>query len=456
MNKLKTISVTKLFGEKNNNYKIDLIQDDKITFIYAYNGVGKTTLLRLIDAAIKRKMTVLDSIKFESITMEFASGEIYSVKKLYGKLFDELYMSELPKDISGKYYFPIVFSLLKNKTLLEGKYVFTNAISKEIDNMISEKTDAHFLESKEKKQLFLKDFYKYPILDNDGFLDNREIEDKLLSFGVDLLFANKDYNRFVHTKNVSIKGDDARFNSGISFFENYGKEDVISVSIRQLYNEMIEQREEEISRNLSFINCIPRSSTAKEYEPIPEPFLEKIQGAIKYLSISMPDKVDFIENYLKYFLGKDYINYLISKYPYKNNKELHKVIEQKIKLFESIINDQNELKDKKMNINRDTGVIEIRRNDDPYKVIPAKWLSSGEKNLLLLYFHLIFLLPDDRTENHPFIALIDEPEVSLHPDWLISFIKNLRIINYNVQFIIATHSPAITYGNSHLMVEMKR
>ena len=117
---------------------------------------------------------------------------------------------------------------------------------------------------------------------------------------------------------------------------------------------------------------------------------------------------------------------------------------------------------KNIHINRDNAKIEINLDFEDGKSIAAEKLSSGEKNVLLLYFHLIFLVPDNRLENSPYIALIDEPEVSMHPDWLINFIESLKYINTelgrgdNIQFIVATHSPAITYANSNLMIEMRR
>ena len=96
------------------------------------------------------------------------------------------------------------------------------------------------------------------------------------------------------------------------------------------------------------------------------------------------------------------------------------------------------------------------------KLLVAKYLSSGEKNLLLLYFHIIFKSPDSISDDETFIELIDEPEVSMHPAWLMNFVDSLKHINEvldrkdNYQYIITTHSPGITYANSKLMVELKR
>ncbi|MBX4271075.1 AAA family ATPase [Clostridium estertheticum] len=64
-------------------------------------------------------------------------------------------------------------------------------------------------------------------------------------------------------------------------------------------------------------------------------------------------------------------------------------------------------------------------------------LSSGEKQLFLRGLSLKFL------EANNSIILIDEPEISLHPEWQQKIIKVYENIGLNNQLIIATHSPHI-------------
>jgi len=64
-------------------------------------------------------------------------------------------------------------------------------------------------------------------------------------------------------------------------------------------------------------------------------------------------------------------------------------------------------------------------------------LSSGEKQLFLRALSLKFL------EANNSIILIDEPEISLHPQWQSKIIKLYENVGRNNQLIIATHSPHI-------------
>lgn len=64
-------------------------------------------------------------------------------------------------------------------------------------------------------------------------------------------------------------------------------------------------------------------------------------------------------------------------------------------------------------------------------------LSSGEKQLFLRALSLKFLDVNDS------IILIDEPELSLHPEWQCKIMSMYEGIGYNNQLIVATHSPHV-------------
>lgn len=82
--------------------------------------------------------------------------------------------------------------------------------------------------------------------------------------------------------------------------------------------------------------------------------------------------------------------------------------------------------------------------------IPIRKLSSGEQNLLVLCYNLVFGL-DDRN-----ILLIDEPENSLHMAWLQNLLNDyMKIAKLTgCQIIIATHSPAFIHGKWNLTYDL--
>ena len=433
MRKLESVRITRLFGYKDNDYYVKFINEGPITFIYAFNGVGKTTLLKLIYAVIKRNWEILRSIEFESIILNFTQNEQLIVKKEYDK-------DEQPK--------------------------FTYKLTHPRDH--------HFIKKFSKK-------VEYSEINQ--FLDNLDTK---------ILFANQDLFNALYSEQQSFEFDNP-----------YIETDRIPVSLDEVQKsisekkhaiEAIEGSKKEIVQSLTaglstglipglvsglktgFIPGLLRASLGgilggpvglinsltvggvigtsiglyninkkrKDASSYQEELEKRLNIDEKIIEIKLPDKIDYIQKCLGYYVSKD------------------KSIDKKIALFEDIINTYNKLTDKTLHINRETGQFEIQTILSSSKLLDVKYLSSGEKNLLLLYFHIIFKSPDSISDDETFIELIDEPEVSMHPAWLMNFVDSLKHINEvldrkdNYQYIITTHSPGITYANSKLMVELKR
>lgn len=98
------------------------------------------------------------------------------------------------------------------------------------------------------------------------------------------------------------------------------------------------------------------------------------------------------------------------------------------------------INDKTVQINKNLSLGELDR------VISSEKLSSGEKQLLSFLAYNAFY-----TET---LILIDEPELSLHPDWQRMLIPALESQMSNNQLIMATHSPFIysKYPEAELII----
>jgi predicted ATP-binding protein involved in virulence len=83
------------------------------------------------------------------------------------------------------------------------------------------------------------------------------------------------------------------------------------------------------------------------------------------------------------------------------------------------------------------------------KHLPLSELSSGEKQLLILFAEILL------QEKSEYIYIADEPELSLHVTWQEQLTRNLLQINPNAQVIFATHSPDIVshFGDKTLDME---
>lgn len=83
--------------------------------------------------------------------------------------------------------------------------------------------------------------------------------------------------------------------------------------------------------------------------------------------------------------------------------------------------------------------------------LPICKLSSGEKQILVIFYRLLF------ETDVGSLAIIDEPEISLHISWqqqigkIFMDVAKLRTLH----IIVATHSPQIIHDNWNLAVELK-
>ena len=117
----------------------------------------------------------------------------------------------------------------------------------------------------------------------------------------------------------------------------------------------------------------------------------------------------------------------------------------KLELYEQIVNEK--LTFKKMILSRTDGIVVKTDEGVPLSLSD---LSSGEQEILVLFYKLIF-------ESDVNLLLIDEPEISLHIAWqkeLMEDLKSVVNLKRNIQVIIATHSPQIISHNWDLQIDL--
>ena len=267
----------------------------------------------------------------------------------------------------------------------------------------------------------LKQFYTGIIINEN--LSETIIESNIKEIKVELFHANKDYCR----KPIPLRLKNDNGTKIQSIFENYEKMDVVSYKYDTSLD-LLEQRFIEINEMSDVTMTEFETGLRKDYDT-----------EVKFVSFTIPDKIEYlVENLRK------------------------RVDEKKIKLYTEIINHKSGLTDKYIIINQQGEILINEKYKNKEYPLDIHYLSSGEKNLLLLYFQLVFELPDPAQKNHLCLQLLDEPEVSMHPDWLLDFVDNLQFINKklgrgnNYQFIIATHSLSITYDHNEMMSKMRR
>lgn len=166
---------------------------------------------------------------------------------------------------------------------------------------------------------------------------------------------------------------------------------------------------------------------------------EKVSKMQKYdiTSIGKADDIQFKEEDARAL--KVYFDDFEKKY-----QQYEKLIRQ-LELFTDVVNKR--FKFKKIYISRVAGIHIL---DDNNNEIPLVQLSSGEKETLVLFYQMIFEVPEGST------LLIDEPEISLHIAWQRMFSEDLQAITAEkgINAIIATHSVQIVNGNKRIQRDL--
>lgn len=86
-------------------------------------------------------------------------------------------------------------------------------------------------------------------------------------------------------------------------------------------------------------------------------------------------------------------------------------------------------------------------------IVSFEQLSAGYKGVITILADLLVRLSENQPyvkdiKNFKGIVLIDEVELHLHPKWKYDFVKKIRSVFPNIQFIMTTHSPTVLLGAS--------
>lgn len=116
-----------------------------------------------------------------------------------------------------------------------------------------------------------------------------------------------------------------------------------------------------------------------------------------------------------------------------SRKQLHQPIDKFVSLINGFLAQSN-----KRLVVADTGELQVSidGHKEPRSITA---LSSGERQLLIMLGHLS-LNPSLESSA---VFIVDEPELSLHVSWQERFVDAVIEANPGVQYIMATHSPAI-------------
>ena len=213
-------------------------------------------------------------------------------------------------------------------------------------------------------------------------------------------------------------------------------DDIAAQLIKEFAKQQMEFASESQKIDSTFIKRLVEGTYNKYKEAEFQEKLSKLKAKINnYKEYGLMPQIDILEEY------PEHLQNVLSLYIDDMEQKMSSFDKfyKQLSLFDRFVSGKV-LSNKKIKLNEVKGVSVI---NDKGEEVPLRKLSSGEQNLIILYYKLAFST-DMRT-----VLLIDEPENSLHMAWVSQMLEDYQKMaeELKCQIIIATHSPA--FINEH-------
>lgn len=419
---LKSIRTKKLYYRY--DYQFDFSKN-KMTIISGPNGFGKTTILKIIRDVLDDDLYNLSKIPFEEVELTSDNNKKIIFKKENGNLFINNKIIYVPEFINKIPNGDVVFGLSQNDLIDIRRRYDKNVPTQQrlvVSTLYADDGDTN---TKDDLLRVNSQIHKET---------TKAILNELLDFYTSVgntIFCGAD--RLYHEYGIN---DGTTKDELTNVVEGLSKK--LNDIINNYYNRYTQLSNELDFRFISILNkeiADQNIYTIEDYESdkkTTKSQIEKLErNMILVKEVFYNKNLKFNETYSLAF--KVFYNNLKTK--------LNSLVEltDKIELFEKIINSKL--------INKSISIIngEFRNKSivakDGKNLIKLSDLSSGEKEIIVLFFKLIF------EDSKKLIALIDEPELSTHVSWqyetLDDFEKIMSVNKALKQVIVCTHSPQI-------------
>ncbi|MYF90652.1 MAG: AAA family ATPase [Gemmatimonadetes bacterium] len=442
---LREIHISQLFGYF--DHHIPMRTAERITIVHGPNGVGKTTILRLIQSLFRRQFTTLIETPFTTIKLGFDDDRTLEIIRLRPRTTKRV--TSPASKLTFRYTHgnaPSDYDLeLRSPDRIPG--VSPSVVERSIPNLERVGPTVWYDRVTDQRLSLEELVYKYHhLLPNEVQRQlfkkmPDELTELLDSFNIIIVETQRLFSQSTPADPDPWARRRRDSPHQVTTVEKYS--DDLVARIR-----MCHEKSAQISSRLD--GTFPQRLLKKPFEALSEEdirhqyqrqseFRDRLLAAGLFAAqqVSLPSTKleDHERRVLSIYLSD-----------VKEKLGAFEPILQKVELFKEIVNSRFSYK--QFSVDQESGFV-FQSSHDQSRV-PSRALSSGEQHEIVLTYQLLF----EATPGS--LIFIDEPELSLHVTWQRKFLDDIARISAmaDLDFLIATHSPSIIHHRRHLMVEL--
>lgn len=456
--RIRRITLTGLYGLY--NHRVFLNSDERVTIIHGPNGVGKTTLLRLVNSFVVGRYLSIVKVPFEVFEIELDNGAAFGIRRLKvpDGNFDFAEPAESEEDpvapkkgIKFEFFGKEPGEQEKTHSISAERFDISRLI-RQIDNefgwitrvgkdqWIDRRTDevysseelvttfADQLPNQAKRKLLTEPDWIKTIR---GGVKTHLIEtQRLLRIGPTKAQHDWRYGSSSDTVITTVRNHAADLQKRIAdALAGYAK---TSQSLDQSFPQRL------LSGAMTPLNVEDLKMQMED--------LEDKRGDLKRIGL-LDEDTNYPFDVTKLESLNPTQNAVMTLYVEDTRKKLGVLNElaQRVNLLLNNVN--RKFRHKSIDIDKLKGLVARDKNGNP---LDLDALSSGEQHELVLIYDLLFRVVPNT------LVLIDEPELSLHLNWQKAFLSDLlQIVEMaNFDVLVATHSPFIAGDRHELMIPL--
>lgn len=431
--KIKSIKVEALFLQF--NYTLDFEKQGNINIISGPNGYGKSTLLRIIYNLFTLNFYYFFQIPFKSITYVFENDFIITIDKKNTKTLISLHVSsDVDENWDVNLSEELFISTNEREDAIE---IHKRSIEEKIISLGYKRQESDVWLNAQGDRCFhaWEILSKYPDIIEMFFKGRSGLLMTLISSNILFIEDNRlFYSSFEKTKNANVS-----LSLEKPVVDRIASELKMKLSdVKKLLAEKFQEAQK---------NIIDSISQGKSQAFIEDNYIQRVKilnaNLKKLNSFGLVEKMDIPVNWNEE--NSKYLSITLSEY--EKTIQDSKDILDKLALFQMILS-KSEFVNKNILIHESFGFKFVCEKENYF--IPNRALSSGEQHKLIILYELIF------KTSRGMMVLIDEPELSNHVIWQLSFIDEIKQVSekLDLQFIIATHSPQIIHERWELVTDL--